>query len=385
MRAWITLVGLAIVCALPAGAAGERAPRPRAKAWIVVWSADGNGGLLTQSASTAARPVASLTKLMTAYLVLRYARLDAVVVTTRDAVAVGESVVPLAVGERQTVRDLLAALVVRSANDAAVMLARTVAAEPRARAAIAQAVVEGGRPARTPVARFVALMNAEASALDLHETVYRTPYGLDVAGAHSSARDVLTLSRLLMADARFRALARRSVVVIPGHRLASRNGLLLHYRSLDGVKTGHTDDAGWNLAAHARRAGVEVYAVELGAPTERRRDGDVAHLLDWAFDRVPRATAVRAGSVYGRLGSVRAVAARSLVTLAMPALRLRLRIVLPDRLDHRVRRGDRLGELRVTRLDDGRELGRIPLVADRDGGRDRSGLANLWRRVSGVF
>ena len=385
MRAWITLVALAVACALPVAAAGERPPRPLAKAWIVAWSGDGMGGVLEQSAPAAIRPVASLTKLMTAYLVLRYADLAATVTTTRDAVAVGESVVPLTLGERQTVHALLAALVVRSANDAAVMLARTVAASPGAQAAIASALAERARPARTPVARFVALMNAEARALHLRETTYRTPYGLDVPGAHSSARDVLALSRLLMADPRFRALARRSVVVIPGHRLPSRNGLLLHYRSLDGVKTGHTDDAGWNLAAHARRSGVEVFAIELGAPTEQRRDRDVARLLDWAFDRLPHAAAVRAGAAYGRLGSVRAVASRSLVTLAAPSLRLRLRIVLPDRLDHRVARGDRVGELRVTRLGDGRELAHIPLVADRAGGRDRSGLRNLWRRLAGLL
>ena len=385
MRAWIALIGLVIVCAVPAAAAGDPVPRPLAKAWIVVWSGDGEGGVLAQSSPGAVRPVASLTKLMTAYLVLRYARLDAVFVTTKDAVAVGESAVPLAVGERQTAHDLLAALVVHSANDAAVMLAHAVAAEPRARQAIALAVAASGRPARTPVARFVALMNAEARVLHLRETAYRTPYGLDVQGAHSSARDVLALSRLLMADARFRALARRSVVVIPGHRLSSRNGLLLHYRSLDGVKTGHTDDAGWNLAAHARRAGVEVYAIDLGAPTEQRRDHDVARLLDWAFDHLPRAIAVRAGSVYGQLGTVRAIAGRSLVTRVSPTLRLHLRIVLPDRLDHRVKRGDRLGELRVTRLADGHELARIPLVADRAGGSDRSGLRNLWSRLGQVF
>ena len=188
-----------------------------------------------------------------------------------------------------------------------------------------------------------------------------------------------------MADARYRAFARRSVVTIPGHRLPSRNGLLLHYRSLDGVKTGHTDEAGWNLSAHARRAGVDVYAIDLGAPTEQRRDHDVAELLDWAFDRVPHVTAVRAGAAYGRLGAVRAIAARELVTIAPPGVRLRLRIVLPDRLDHRVSRGARIGELRVTRIGDGRELGRIPLLADRAGGRERSGLRALWRRIGSLL
>ena len=210
------------------------------------------------------------------------------------------------------------------------------------------------------------LMNAEARRLGLRDTVYRTPHGLDEPGAHSSARDVLELARLDMASPVFRALARRRVATIPGHLLESSNTLLAVYAGLDGVKTGHTDKAGWNLAASAERNGVRLYAILLGAPDEPRRDRDIARLLDWGFDRYQQASLVRAGQLFGQAGKVRLVAAKGLSTMLDPGEQVRERIVLPRRLNERVRAGQRLGyvELRSSRG----VIGRVPLVADREGG-----------------
>jgi D-alanyl-D-alanine carboxypeptidase (penicillin-binding protein 5/6) len=239
--------------------------------------------------------------------------------------------------------------------------------QPAAQAAAASAAQKLGRPLPgDPVARFVLLMNAEARRLGLRDTVYRTPHGLDEPGAHSSARDVLELARVDMASALFSALARRRTVTIPGHRLQTSNTLLAVYAGLDGVKTGHTDQAGWNLAASADRNGVRLYAILLGAPDERRRDRDISRLLDWGFDRYKRARLVRAGQSFGRAGDVRAVAARGLAVTLDPDEQVREHIVLPRRLNRHVRAGERLG---YVELRSGRGvIGRIPLVADRAGG-----------------
>jgi D-alanyl-D-alanine carboxypeptidase (penicillin-binding protein 5/6) len=353
-----------LLAPLPSALAGSP-PAPKAAAWMVV--APGRGGVLLQHSPAARREIASLTKLMTAHLALRYAPLGAVGVAGNDAVAVGESSVPLAVGERQTVRALLAALIVHSANDAAVVLAHVVMQQPAARAAAASAARELGRPLpRNPVARFVLLMNAEARRLGLRDTVYRTPHGLDEPGAHSSARDVLTLAQLDMASPVFRALAGRRTVTIPGHRLETSNTLLAAYAGLDGVKTGHTDEAGWNLAASAERDGVRLYAVLLGAPDEPRRDRDVARLLDWGFDRFQHARLVRPGQVFGRAAGVRMVAANGLSATLDPGEQVRERVVLPRRLNTRVGAGEHLGyvELRSERG----VIGRVPIVAERSGG-----------------
>ena len=348
-----------------ASARADAPPVPDGAAWIV--DAPGHGGILLQYSPGAHREIASLTKLMTAHLVLRYAHLDTVVAAGGDAVAVGESSVPLALGERQTVHALLAALIVHSANDAAVVLAHATMQEPAAQAAAARAAEQLHRALpRDPVARFVLLMNAEARRLGLRDTVYKTPHGLDEPGAHSSARDVLELAQLDMASPVFRSLADRTSVSIPGHRLQTSNTLLAAYAGLDGVKTGHTDEAGWNLAASADRNGVRLYAILLGAPDEAHRDHDVARLLDWGFDRFKRARLVRDGQSFGHAGTVRVIAAKALAVTLDPGEQVHERIVLPQRLARRVHKGQRLG---YVELRSGRGvIGRVALIADRAGG-----------------
>ena len=374
----LAAVALLLLLVPLASARADAPPVPQGAAWIV--DAPGHGGLLLVHAPAAHREIASLTKLMTAHLVLRYANLDTVVATGADAMAVGESSVPLALGERQTVHALLAALIVHSANDAAVVLAHATMQEPAAQAAAARAAKARHRPLPgDPVARFVLLMNAEARRLGLRDTVYRTPHGLDEPGAHSSARDVLALARLDMASPIFRALARRTTVTIPGHRLQTSNTLLAAYAGLDGVKTGHTDEAGWNLAASADRNGVRLYAILLGSPDEVHRDHDVARLLDWGFDRFKRARLVRDGQSFGHAGTVRVVAAKGLAVTLDPGEQVHERIVLPDRLDTHVSAGQRLG---YVELRSGRGvLGRIALVADRAGGGPPSFTRWLRARV----
>jgi D-alanyl-D-alanine carboxypeptidase (penicillin-binding protein 5/6) len=325
------------------------------------------GGVLLQHSPGAKREIASLTKLMTAHLALRYAPLHSVGVAGADAVRIGESSVPLALGERQTVRALLAALIVHSANDAAIVLAHATMKQPAAQAAAASAArALGGPLPKDPVARFVLLMNAEARRLGLSDTVYRTPHGLDEPGAHSSARDVLKLAQLDMQSPLFRSLAGRRTFSIPGHRLETSNTLLAAYAGLNGVKTGHTDKAGWNLAASADRNGLRLYAILLGAPDEPHRNRDVARLLDWGFGQYLQARLVRPGQRFGSAGGVGLVAARGLSVTLDPREQVRERIVLPARLNERVQRGQRLGyvELRTSRG----VIGRVPLVADGAGG-----------------
>src|SRR5262249_26891108 len=148
---------------------------------------------------------------------------------------------------------------------------------------------------------FVGRMNAEARRLGLRHTHYMTPYGLDTPGQYSSARDVLTLSRIDMQSPVFRAFAGAQSGTIPGHSFAARNTLLATYPGADGVKTGNTDDAGWCLSASAVRGGIRLYVVVLGEPTEEQRDLDVSRLLDWGFDRYHDAALVTAGARFGTL------------------------------------------------------------------------------------
>ena len=315
-------------------------------------------------ASGAARrlPMASITKLMTAIVVLERTRPTELVEVHPVVSTVGESSVYLRPGERISVRDLLAAALIQSANDAAWALAAHVG--------------------RGDVDAFVRLMNAKAKALGLADTNFVRPDGLDVAGHYSSARDILKLARVAMGYPAVRALVRRETARIAGGRsLFTWNDLLGSFPGLLGVKTGHTAAAGWCQVAAARQGGVTIYAVILGSPNRAQRNADLSELLEGGLGQYARMTVVAAGGRYAsaaipfseaRLARVAARDGRAVVRLGRPLVE---RVVAPAMVALPVRRGERLGEVRV--FAGRRLLARRPLVAARGEGaprfRDRAG------------
>jgi serine-type D-Ala-D-Ala carboxypeptidase (penicillin-binding protein 5/6) len=295
-------------------------------------------------------PIASITKLMTVLLTLEHARPDEVVTVAPEAAEVGESSANLRAGEQLTVRELLEAALIQSANDAADALAYYVG---------------GGNEQR-----FVAMMNAKARRLGLRDTHFVRPDGLDAPGHVSSAHDVTLLARILMHRPLVRQIVRQRTATISGGRtLHTWNDLLSSYPGIFGVKTGHTSAAGWSEIAAARRRGVTVYATLLGSPARSTRNADLVELLDWGFSRYRPAAMVVKGRAYAtaELGYGRApvalVAAGSLrpsVRVGVPLVR---RIVAADAADLPVAQGQSLGEVRI--YQEGRLLGRVPLVAAR--------------------
>src|SRR5213596_569532 len=216
---------------------------------------------------------------MTVLLTLERAHLNDVVTVSSQAAAVGESSANLHAGDRLTVRELLEAALIQSANDAADALAIHVS--------------EGSQD------RFVAMMNARARRICLKDTHFARPDGLDASGHYSSARDVTLLARLLMHRPVVRQIVRQRVATISGGRtLRTWNDLLSSYPGIYGVKTGHTSAAGWSEVAAARRRGVSIYATLLGSPDRGTRNADLAQLLDWGFSRYVTVKAVERGRVY---------------------------------------------------------------------------------------
>src|SRR5262249_6018317 len=161
---------------------------------------------------------------------------------------------------------------------------------------------------------------AKARQLGLRDTHYVRPDGLDAPGHVSSARDVTKLARILMRRPVVRRIVRDTTTDIEGGRtIYTRNTLLYSYPGMLGVKTGHTDLAGWSEVAAARRQGVTIYATILGSPSEAQRNADLASLLTWGFSQYRSATLIAAGGAYasaatgfGR-GPVDLVASRPLV------------------------------------------------------------------------
>ena len=337
-------VGLgALALAVPASQAA--APRPDARAWLVENGATGE--VLAAHAAGARVSIASITKLMTVLVTLEHARLDDVVTVSAQTSRVGESTINLRPGERITVRDLIEAALIQSANDAATALAEHVG---------------GGS-----VASFVELMNAKARALGLTDTHFANPSGLDQAGHYSSARDVTRLALLAMRKPFIRGTVRLRTAVAAGRRLATWNDLLGRFPGLVGVKTGHTAQAGWSEVAAARGRGVTIYATLLGGPTREGRNADLGELLAWGLSRYRVVEAVRPRRVYATVstgygrGPVRLVAERPLRRAVRIGRPLVERVVAPPLVALPVDKGDRLGTVRI--YSRGRLVGERPLVA----------------------
>ena len=351
----------ALAAALALAVVAAAAPPPVDADAYLVQNA-GTGEILAAHDETEQLPIASITKLMTAIVALERASLDDVATVSRFTASIGESTINLRPGERVTLRDLIRAALVQSANDAANAIAAYVG--------------------RGSIERFVELMNARARQLGLADTHFVNPDGLDTPGHVSSARDVTKLARVAMNKPFIRETVKLVDTTAAGRSLHTWNDLLSTYPRLIGVKTGHTNEAGWSQVAAARGGGVTIYATLLGGETRDGRNADLARLLTWGLTRYRTVWAVDGSRTYG---SVRTAYGRSRVRLvaAKPALRvihvertLLERVVAPVEVALPVRRGQVLGEVQV--LDRGRVLARSPLVAanavDRPGRLGRIGF-----------
>ena len=345
MKLWLLCVAAALALVPPALAAR---PDVNARAYIVE---DGRTGDVLLAKSPASRvPIASLTKMMTVLVTLEHARLDDMVTISPQAAEVGESSIPLRAGERLSVRDLLEAALIQSANGAAW--------------ALAEHVGQGN------VERFVAMMNRRAGQLGLDETHFVRPDGLDAPGHVSSARDVTELARILMQKPVVRRIvAMRGATISGGRRLHTWNDLLGVYPGVVGVKTGHTSAAGWSEVVAVRGPGVTVYATILGSPDRSTRNGDLAELMTWGLSRFRVVPVISPGREYARVetaydhGSVALVAPRSIRRAVIVRRPLVERVVATEGVELPVRKGQSLGEVRV--YDGNRVIARSPLVAER--------------------
>lgn len=290
--------------------------------------------------------------MMTAYLALKGLPLNKRVRVAPYASIPAESLLGVPAGTRISVRDLLYGLILRSGNDAAYTLAQVTAGSQQ---------------------RFVSLMNRRAAALGLANTRYANPIGLDEAGNYSSAEDLATLARRLLAipafariaDARDEELDSLSSPLY----ITTRNTLLLRAPYATGVKTGYTLGAGYVLVASATRNGTKLISAVLGAPSELARDTESLELLDYGFSLYSRERAVRPGEVLATPeirysdGELALRALRGVSIGLRQGQQLDVKVRAPGVVEGPVRRGARIGTATV--LVDGRPTDVIPLTAAR--------------------
>lgn len=346
-------VGAALVVALLVAtpAAAQPTARPsldRPAAATLIDARD--GAVILSKRPRERRSIASTTKLMTALLAVEMAEPGDVFTAPAYAALPVESKINLRKGERMRVDDLLDALMLESANDAAVTLAEGISGTRR---------------------RFVAAMNARAGSLGLQDTRFANPIGLDDPQNYSTAADLAALARRLLRDKGIaRVVDRPSAVLESGARrrvVANRNRLIARVPFVDGVKTGHTRRAGYVLIGSATgRLGAKVISVVLGEPSEAARDSDTLALLRYGLAQFRRRRAlddekpVAGASVRYRDERANLVPARDHLLVVRRGQRVATRVAAPDRLEGELAAGTRVG--RVAVLVDGKVVARVPLV-----------------------
>ena len=359
-RSWALAAGLSAL-AWGAMAQAPQPPEIAARAYLLV---DVTAGQVLASRDMDA-PVepASLTKLMTAYLVFDALRAKKIALDQKLPVSTRAWKMP---GSRMfidpkmqvPVDDLLKGMIVQSGNDATVALAEGV----------------GGT-----VENFVKLMNDQARALGMTHTGFKNPEGLTEAGHTTTARDLATLATRLMQEfpgyMHYYSTKQYRYEGTPASNSNNRNLLLYRDPSVDGLKTGHTQAAGYCLVATAKREfpGLgqrRLLSIVLGAASENARANESQKLLNWgytAFDAVKlfdAGQAVQTPHVWkGAESSVKLGRAEPIV-VAVPAGsggKISTQVLRPDPLVAPLAQGQEIGSLKVVLGD--QTLREVPLVA----------------------
>ncbi|MDX1468235.1 MAG: D-alanyl-D-alanine carboxypeptidase family protein [Acidimicrobiia bacterium] len=239
--------------------------------------------VLASFAPNEERAMASTTKIMTGLLVLEQASLDDMVTVSSRAAAAGEKEIDLVAGEELTMDALFKALMIHSANDAAIAIAEHISGS---------------------VAAFVALMNQRAAELGLEGTRFANPHGLDAPDHYSTAADLLALTRVAMSHPEFATAVRARGLVFPPTpdgeaRSGSATNLMLgEYPGTIGVKTGFTNRALLTFVASAERDGRRIYIVLLGSEGTRAHFSDAKALFDYAFGDLGFVWSLSSGTPY---------------------------------------------------------------------------------------
>jgi serine-type D-Ala-D-Ala carboxypeptidase (penicillin-binding protein 5/6) len=331
----------------PASAPAAPALGVRAAALIE----ESTGQMLYGENADARLPIASATKLMTALVTLHHTRLSQMFTDPLFYPAAEDSQIHLVPGERMSVHDLLIAMMLPSADDAAEDLAYNVG--------------------HHSVPRFLAMMNARAGQLGLTHTQYTTPIGLDTPGNYSSAGDLVTLARyLLQGEPFFKAVVRlpRYTLRTGNHPrdVVNLNDLVAKDSWINGVKTGHTLDAGYVLVVSGTQGGMTLIGAVLGAPSEAGRDASALALLNYGFANFQLRTPVHAGTILARpavtnkpQAHVHLIATETYTNVFPRSAKVRLRVRAPAQLKGPLPRGTLVGSVQV--LEGHHVVKRIPL------------------------
>ena len=355
------------------------APELAAKSWILI---DANTGkVLTEYNSELQLPPASLTKLMTSYLVFEEISagrlsLDEEVLVSENAwikggTKSGGSTMFLPPNEPASIIDLLRGVIIQSGNDASIALAEHIAGSEEA---------------------FADLMTQQAHRMGLASTNYWNATGLPAEGHLTSAVDLANLAKaIIVGHPEFYSMYSEKEFEYNGIRQPNRNQLLWRDASVDGLKTGHTEEAGYCLVASALRNDMRLISVVMGTASEAVRATESQKLLTWGFryfsshDLYTPEDSLAEAQVWEGKTDLLSLGVAESVQLTIPRgdeAALSAEVVLPEDLRAPIEEGQELGLIKVVYRGD--TLYEAPLVAQH--AVEQAGFfGRLWDRIRLFF
>ncbi len=350
-------------------------PALPAKAWLLM---DFDSGQVLASANAdEALPPASLTKMMTSYLVeqaLRSGKLKPtdLVTVSENAWCRGtstESCMYLPLNSQATVIDILRGIIIQSGNDASKAIAEHMAGS------------EAG---------FAKLMNAEAQKLGMTHTQFVNPTGLPDPAHKSSARDLAILARAIIGGGTdYYPLYAEREFKYNGIKQGNRNALLYTDPTVDGLKTGHTEEAGYCLVTSSKRNDMRLITVILNTNSPQARADQSRTLLGWGFGSFEKATPIQPGAVvtsakvsFGKADTVAAGLGAPWMLTVPRGQQVQTTVELKPDLEAPVAKGAVIGKVIAT--SNGKPVGETPLVAQAE--VERAGLLlRGWQQVMKLF
>lgn len=369
----LTIVFSMVAQAFAAPALIPSAPKIAAKGYILV-DADSGRVIIEQNADERLEP-ASLTKMMTSYvadyeLAQGNIAMDDITTVSKKAWAKnypGSSLMFLEVGKKVNVEDLLRGVIISSGNDASVALAEHVAGSTSA---------------------FADIMNQHAKLLGMSGSHFVNPHGLPSPDHYSTARDMAILARAAIKDfpEQYKIYSEK-YFTYNNIKQTNRNSLLWRDPSVDGLKTGHTDSAGYCLVSSAKKDNMRLIAVVMGANTMESRLRESQKLLSFGFRYYQTVNLYELGEVldqatiYGGATEVLNIVAPQAVYVTVPRSQvedLKAELVLDKYIESPINKGQTLGKLIIT-LGDDTQLEQ-DVVAERD--VEKGGfIGRLWDKL----
>lgn len=321
------------------------------------------GTVIFQQNADEKREAASITKMMTALLVMealenKECSLEEMVTISDHAAGQKGSQALLDAGAAYSVEDLLRTTIMASANDSAVALAEKLCGTEEA---------------------FAARMNQRAEELGMNSTHYVNATGYPQEGQYTTARDVMLLSCQVAKHSMYHRYASVWIDTLkhPGGRvtdLTNTNRLVRFYQGCDGFKTGSTDAAKYCLSATAEKNGMRLVAVVLGTPQSQTRFNEARSMLEYGFANYQRTVIANQGDLLGESLPVRGGSAEQVELMLGSGLSmllkngqqstLRMEVSLPESVDAPIAAGDVLGVVNV--LLEGKVIARLNCLAAAD-------------------